>query len=285
MIRHWGRGVGQLLLKQQQRQRAVRSLSSYASSSNHVGISVADANGNKFHICHKSCEVSTRTLGQARHMSNIVAASANSFQAQKVAVRDFSTEELAAAKAIMKTPGKPYKVLIANRGEIAKRVIETCQKHGFPTVAIYSTADSKAPHVEMADEAICVGPAASNESYLDSEKVLKAIEMTNADAVHPGYGFMSENAEFAKTIIDAGKIWLGPPISAVHEMGDKIESKIIAKAANVTTIPGYKGVIDSIEHAIHIVNEGVPGEKDSKIGYPILLKAAAGGGGDRKSVV
>jgi propionyl-CoA carboxylase alpha chain len=169
------------------------------------------------------------------------------------------------------TARRPFdKVLIANRGEISQRVARTCQDLGIKTVAIYSTADAKAPFVQAADEAICVGPAASSESYLNVPKVLQAIRDTKAQAVHPGYGFLSENSEFCRSIENEGVAWLGPPTSAIRDMGDKIRSKEIAEAAGVTIIPGYDGEIESLEHAIEVSNS---------IGYPVLVKAAAGGGG------
>jgi propionyl-CoA carboxylase alpha chain len=166
---------------------------------------------------------------------------------------------------------KPFdKVLIANRGEISQRVVKTCKELGIKTVAIYSTADAKAPFVQAADEAICIGPADSSASYLNVERVLQAIRDTGAQAVHPGYGFLSENADFCKSIQGEGVAWLGPPISAIHDMGDKIQSKVIAAAAGVSIIPGYDGTINSLEHAYEVANQ---------VGYPVLVKAAAGGGG------
>ena len=176
------------------------------------------------------------------------------------ASRFFSTENV-----------KPFdKVLIANRGEISQRVVKTCKELGIKTVAIYSTADAKAPFVKAADEAICIGPADSSASYLNVERVLQAIRDTGAQAVHPGYGFLSENADFCESIQGEGVAWLGPPISAIHDMGDKIQSKVIAAAAGVSIIPGYDGTINSLEHAYEVANQ---------IGYPVLVKAAAGGGG------
>lgn len=162
------------------------------------------------------------------------------------------------------------KVLIANRGEISQRVVRTCKELGIKTVAIYSTADAKAPFVQAADEAICVGPADSSLSYLNVPKVLEVIRKTGAQAVHPGYGFLSENAEFCRSIEGEGVAWLGPGISAIQDMGDKIRSKEIAEQAGVSIIPGYDGVIESLEHALQVSND---------IGYPVLVKAAAGGGG------
>jgi len=162
------------------------------------------------------------------------------------------------------------KVLIANRGEISQRVVRTCKELGIKTVAIYSTADAKAPFVHEADEAICVGPADSSLSYLNVPKVLEVIRQTGVQAVHPGYGFLSENAEFCRSIQNEGVAWLGPGISAIQEMGDKIRSKEIAAKAGVNIIPGYDGCIESLEHCLQVAND---------IGYPVLVKAAAGGGG------
>lgn len=169
------------------------------------------------------------------------------------------------------------KILIANRGEIARRVIRTCQKEDIKTVAIYSTADSKSPHVLEADEAICVGPAASSASYLNIDNICKAIEMTGAEAVHPGYGFLSENADFARRVegtisLKSGKPvkFIGPSAAAIVAMGDKITSKKIAKEAGVNVIPGYDGFVTSQDHAVTIAN---------RIGYPVMIKATSGGGG------
>jgi propionyl-CoA carboxylase alpha chain len=166
---------------------------------------------------------------------------------------------------------KPFeKVLIANRGEISQRVARSCKELGIKTVAIYSTADAKAPFVKAADEAICVGPAASSASYLNVPRVLQAIRDTGADAVHPGYGFLSENSEFCHSIESEGVAFLGPPTSAIQDMGDKIRSKVIAEEAGVNIIPGYDGTIESLEHCLQVSND---------VGYPVLVKAAAGGGG------
>lgn len=138
------------------------------------------------------------------------------------------------------------------------------------TVAIYSTADAKAPFVQEADEAICVGPPPANESYLNVEKILQVIRDTGTQAVHPGYGFLSENADFCASIGKEGVAWVGPPVSAIQDMGDKIRSKEIAEEAGVNIIPGYDGTIESVAHALEVSNQ---------IGYPVLVKAAAGGGG------
>jgi propionyl-CoA carboxylase alpha chain len=162
------------------------------------------------------------------------------------------------------------KVLIANRGEIACRVIKTCKRLQIPTVAVYSTADSKSKHVKMADEAVCVGPPQTSESYLRIEKILDAVKKTGADAVHPGYGFLSENMTFSKALADNGITFIGPEASAIQAMGDKIESKKLAKSLGVSVIPGYNGEIEDEKHLLKVANE---------VGYPVMMKASAGGGG------
>ncbi|XP_041646249.1 propionyl-CoA carboxylase alpha chain, mitochondrial [Cheilinus undulatus] len=162
------------------------------------------------------------------------------------------------------------KILIANRGEIACRVIKTCKKMGIQTVAVHSDVDSSAVHVKMADEALCVGPAPTNKSYLNMDAIMEAIRVTGAQAVHPGYGFLSENKEFAKRLAAEDVTFIGPDTHAIQAMGDKIESKLIAKAAKVNTIPGFDGVVKTAEDAVKIAQE---------IGYPVMIKASAGGGG------
>ena len=162
------------------------------------------------------------------------------------------------------------KILIANRGEIACRVIQTAKRMGIATVAVYSDADRDSLAVRMADEAVHIGPSPAAESYLAVDKVLAAIEQTDAEAVHPGYGFLSENAEFARTLTKAGITFIGPPADAIAAMGDKIESKKLADAAGIRTVPGHLGVIEDPDAAIEI-GEG--------IGYPVMIKASAGGGG------
>jgi propionyl-CoA carboxylase alpha chain len=162
------------------------------------------------------------------------------------------------------------KILIANRGEIACRVIRTAKQMGIATVAIYSEADRLALHVRMADESVCIGPAASAESYLVVDNILKAICDTGADAVHPGYGFLSENALFAEALEKKGVTFIGPKAFAINAMGDKIESKKLAMAAGVNTVPGHTEEVRDPEDAIKIAND---------IGYPVMLKASAGGGG------
>ena len=162
------------------------------------------------------------------------------------------------------------KILIANRGEIACRVIRTARKMGIKTVAVYSDADSRAPHVLMADEAVHIGPSPAAQSYLIAEKIIQACKDTGADAVHPGYGFLSERESFRKALDAEGIIFVGPPANAIAAMGDKIESKKLAMEAGVNVVPGYVGVIEDTEHAVKISNE---------IGYPVMMKASAGGGG------
>ncbi|MDQ0250844.1 propionyl-CoA carboxylase alpha chain [Sphingomonas kyeonggiensis] len=162
------------------------------------------------------------------------------------------------------------KILVANRGEIACRVMRTAKKMGIATVAVYSDADARAPHVLMADEAVRLGPAPAAESYLKAELILLAAKETGADCIHPGYGFLSERESFAKACAEAGIAFVGPPPNAIAAMGDKIESKKLAKAAGVNVVPGFVGVIEDTEHAVRISNE---------IGYPVMMKASAGGGG------
>ncbi|MBB5048731.1 propionyl-CoA carboxylase alpha chain [Rhodopseudomonas rhenobacensis] len=162
------------------------------------------------------------------------------------------------------------RILIANRGEIACRVIKTARRMGIETVAVYSEADRDALHVEMADEAVLIGPPAASESYLVMEKIIEACRKTGAEAVHPGYGFLSEREAFAVALAEAGIVFIGPNPGAIAAMGDKIESKKAAAAANVSTVPGFLGVIEDEKHAVKIADQ---------IGYPVMIKASAGGGG------
>jgi acetyl-CoA carboxylase biotin carboxylase subunit len=162
------------------------------------------------------------------------------------------------------------KVLIANRGEIAVRVIRACRELNLPTVAVYSTADSSALHAKIADEAVCIGGAASKDSYLNEAAILTACKLTGADAIHPGFGFLSENAEFAKKCRDNGITFIGPDPESITMLGDKAQAKETMKAAGVPVIPGSDGAVSSLEEAKEIAE---------RIGYPVMIKAAAGGGG------
>ncbi len=162
------------------------------------------------------------------------------------------------------------KILIANRGEIACRVIRTARAMGIATVAVYSDADARSPHVLLADESVRLGPAPAADSYLKAELILLAAKETGADAIHPGYGFLSERESFARACADAGIAFIGPPPEAIAAMGDKIESKKLARAAGVNVVPGFLGEIDDTDHAVRIAGE---------IGYPVMMKASAGGGG------
>ena len=162
------------------------------------------------------------------------------------------------------------RLLIANRGEIACRVMKTAKQMGIKTIAVFSDADRQALHVQMADEAVSIGPPPANQSYIDIEKVISAVRETKANAVHPGYGFLSENAKFAKALSDIGVTFIGPPEYAIKSMGDKITSKKIAQDAGVNTVPGYMGIINDDKEAVRI---------SKQIGYPVMIKASAGGGG------
>ncbi|MEL6745641.1 MAG: biotin carboxylase N-terminal domain-containing protein, partial [Pseudomonadota bacterium] len=162
------------------------------------------------------------------------------------------------------------KILIANRGEIACRVIKSARAMGIKTVAVYSDADRNALHVSMADEAIHIGPPPAAESYIVIDKIMDAIRQSGAEAVHPGYGFLSENPKFAAALEKEGVAFIGPPIGAIEAMGDKITSKKLAAEAGVSTVPGHMGLIEDAEEAVKIATE---------IGYPVMIKASAGGGG------
>ncbi|WP_024768396.1 acetyl-CoA carboxylase biotin carboxylase subunit [Aquimarina macrocephali] len=162
------------------------------------------------------------------------------------------------------------KILIANRGEIALRVIRTCKEMGIKSVAVYSTADAESLHVRFADEAVCIGPAPSNESYLKMSNIIAAAEITNADAIHPGYGFLSENAKFSKICEEHEIKFIGASAEMIDQMGDKASAKATMKAAGVPTIPGSEGILDSFEETEKLADE---------MGYPVMLKATAGGGG------
>ena len=162
------------------------------------------------------------------------------------------------------------KILIANRGEIALRIIRTCKEMGIRTVAVYSTADEESLHVRFADEAVRIGPPSSAESYLSIPKIMAAVEITNADAIHPGYGFLAENADFAEVCAEYGIKFIGPTPEQMRKMGDKITAKDTMIKAGVPVIPGSEGLVKDIKEGISIANE---------IGYPVILKATAGGGG------
>ncbi|MFN3883971.1 MAG: acetyl-CoA carboxylase biotin carboxylase subunit [Rhodocyclaceae bacterium] len=162
------------------------------------------------------------------------------------------------------------KILIANRGEIACRVIKTCRKMGIETVAVYSEADKDSLHVDMADEAVCIGPAPAKDSYLVMDAIIAACKETGAEGLHPGYGFLSENAEFSRRLEEAGIVFIGPKHESVAKMGDKIESKKLALAAKVNTIPGHNAAVATLQQAIEIAR---------RLGYPVMIKASSGGGG------
>ena len=161
------------------------------------------------------------------------------------------------------------KVLIANRGEIALRVIRACREMGLESVAVHSTADADALHVKFADQAVCIGPPPSSKSYLNVPMIISAAEVTGADAVHPGYGFLSENSDFAEVCRKCGLTWIGPPVDAMRLMGDKIRARAAMSAAGVPTLPGSSGLHDEMQLL----------EAAERIGFPVILKATAGGGG------
>jgi len=162
------------------------------------------------------------------------------------------------------------KILIANRGEIAVRIIRACKELGIYTVAVYSEADRDALHVRMADEAYCIGPVASKDSYLNYTNIMSVATLTEADAIHPGYGFLAENADFAEICESCNITFIGPSPEAISKMGDKSVAKQTMKEAGVPVIPGSDGLVENIEDAVRIARE---------IGYPVLIKATAGGGG------
>jgi acetyl-CoA carboxylase biotin carboxylase subunit len=168
------------------------------------------------------------------------------------------------------------KILIANRGEIALRIIRTCREMGIKTVAVYSTADKESLHVRFADEAVCIGPPLSKSSYLNIPNLIAAAEITNADAIHPGYGFLSENAEFSRICQEYGIKFIGATADMINAMGDKATAKATMKLAGVPTIPGSEGLLDSVKEGIKIAH---------KIKYPVILKATAGGGGRGMRIV
>jgi acetyl-CoA carboxylase biotin carboxylase subunit len=169
------------------------------------------------------------------------------------------------------------KIVIANRGEIALRILRACKEMGIKTVAVHSTADNNLKHVLLADETVCIGPPPSQESYLNMPAIISAAEVTDAVAIHPGYGFLSENADFAERVESSGFVFIGPPASAIREMGDKVEAIRAMKAAGVPTVPGSDGPLgDNAEENLKIARD---------IGYPVIIKAAGGGGGRGMRVV
>src|SRR4051794_40694837 len=168
------------------------------------------------------------------------------------------------------------KVLIANRGEIALRVISACRDLGIRTVAVYSEADRNSLHVRFADEAVCIGPARSSRSYLDIPSVISAAEITNVDAVHPGYGFLSENAEFAEVCDASGITFIGPSPHVIRDMGLKQRARALMEAAGIPILPGSDGIVKTAEEAAEIA---------ASIGYPVIVKASAGGGGRGMRVI
>jgi len=168
------------------------------------------------------------------------------------------------------------KILIANRGEIALRILRTCKEMGIKTVAVYSTADKDSLHVRFADEAVCIGPPSSAESYLSIPRIMAAVEITNADAVHPGYGFLAENANFAEVCTEYGVKFIGPSADMIRKMGDKITAKETMIAAKVPVVPGSDGQLKSVKEGLKIAKD---------IGYPVMLKASAGGGGKGMRIV
>ncbi|SVC61316.1 uncharacterized protein METZ01_LOCUS314170, partial [marine metagenome] len=168
------------------------------------------------------------------------------------------------------------KVLIANRGEIAVRINRACQELGISTVAIHSETDAESMHVRIADESVCIGPNQVNKSYLNAHSIISACEITGAQAVHPGYGFLSENASFAKMLEDHKLIFIGPKYAHIEAMGDKIQAKKIMKKLGVPTVPGSEKIIEGEKDAINISKE---------VGFPVILKASAGGGGRGMKIV
>src|SRR6185295_9998495 len=168
------------------------------------------------------------------------------------------------------------KILIANRGEIALRIIRTCKEMGINTVAVYSTADKESLHVRFADEAVCIGPPPSRESYLNIPRIIAAAEITNADAIHPGYGFLSENSKFSSVCAEHGIKFIGATPEQIDGMGDKSNAKDTMKKAGVPAIPGSDGLLEDVKQALKVAK---------KIGYPVILKATAGGGGRGMRIV
>src|SRR3954465_2957990 len=194
--------------------------------------------------------------------------------AKKKAAKKKAVARKAVVKVAPKAAAKSHplsdKILIANRGEIACRVIRTCKRLGIKTVAVYSEADADALHVRQADEAVFIGPPPATQSYLLIDKIGETCKQTGAQAVHPGYGFLSEKQEFQKALAAAGIGFIGPDGQAIYAMGDKIESKKLAQAAGASAVPGHLAAIPNAEEAVKIAR---------KVGYPVMIKASAGGGG------
>ena len=168
------------------------------------------------------------------------------------------------------------RILVANRGEIALRIIRACREMGIETVAVYSEADRSAPYLRLADEAVCIGPADCNQSYLNIPRIISAAEITNVDAIHPGYGFLAENINFAEICRDCGIGFIGPPVEAMRLLGDKVEARRLARKVKVPVVPGSEGVVPNEAEALKLANQ---------IGYPVIIKAVAGGGGRGMRVV
>jgi len=162
------------------------------------------------------------------------------------------------------------RILIANRGEIALRIIRTCHELGVEVVAVYSEADKDAPYLQLADEAICIGPADCGKSYLNIPRIISAAEITDVEAIHPGYGFLAENVHFAEVCRECGITFIGPPVEAMRLLGDKVQARELAHKAGVRVVPGSEGAIEKDTEALKLAN---------KMGYPVIIKAAAGGGG------
>jgi len=168
------------------------------------------------------------------------------------------------------------KILVANRGEIALRIMQTCREMGISTVAVYSTADAESIHVKYADEAVCIGPALSRESYLNIPRIIAAAEVTNADAIHPGYGFLAENADFAEVCSSVNIKFIGPTAKMINQMGDKNTAKATMIAAGVPVVPGSQGLVSNLAEAVKTAQN---------TGYPVIIKPTAGGGGKGMRVV
>ena len=168
------------------------------------------------------------------------------------------------------------KLLIANRGEIAVRIMRTCKEMGIQSVAVYSTADKLSLHVQLADEAVCIGGPLANDSYLNMNAIIQAACNTGCDAIHPGFGFLSENSQFARLVIQCGLIWVGPSPDIIDMLGNKAQARKLMKEAGVPVIPGSKEIVESVEHGQNIAKE---------IGYPVMIKASNGGGGRGMRVI